>query len=143
MPLGVMVTENGPKYAYRVIYTFLIHFMLHEIYKKSNILSKTRKFQSDSKLLSNRVAKHVVFLKTTVTLSVFRVQNTYQEPNPYTQKCIYTGLMLINYILQPCEDRVSTYMRHAEIKDLSPIIIIIIIIISLLAVNILSEDPLG
>lgn len=52
--------------------------------------------------------------------------------------------MLINYILQSCEDRVSTYMRHAEIKDLSPIIIIIIIIIiSLLAVNILSEDPLG
>lgn len=64
------------------------------------------------------------------------------QPNPYTQNCIYTGLMLINYILQSCEDRVSTYMRHAEIKDLSPIIIIIIII-SLLAVNILSEDPLG
>lgn len=44
--------------------------------------------------------------------------------------------MLINYILQPCEDRISTYTRHTEIKDLSPII-------NLLAVNILFEDPLG
>ena len=44
--------------------------------------------------------------------------------------------MLINYILQPCEDIISTYTRHAEMKDLPPII-------NLLAVNILREDPLG
>lgn len=43
--------------------------------------------------------------------------------------------MLINYILQPCEDIISTYTRHAEMKDLSPI--------NLLAVNILFEDPFG
>lgn len=42
---GVMVTENGPKYAYRVIYTFLIHFMLHEILKNLIFFQKQENFK--------------------------------------------------------------------------------------------------
>lgn len=75
--------------------------------------------------------KKVFYSLITHVLPLQTAYNTEQEPNPYTQR-----LMLINYILQPCEDIISTYTRHPEIKDLSPII-------NLLAVNVLFEDPLG
>lgn len=45
------------------------------------------------------VENDVLLLETTIILyTIARTQPI------YTDKCIYTGLMLINYILRPCED---------------------------------------